>query len=304
MPPGDDALAKYWQDSVAFTKSNPPVIDMRIQRALADTMHVLSSEPTEVIYEEEPNLTFRGPALWVIPLAARNSPNVIMYFHGGGFISHSNASHRKMCGHIAKATGAKLLMVDYRLAPEHVFPAAIEDAVDAYKWLLTNSYRPHHIATMGDSAGGNLCTSVVLKLRELDEPLPAAIVAISPLYDLESTSGTIDTNAETEALITRETLERTRGMAVPQDQWKNPLVHILDADPTDLPPIYLTAGNYEVLLDHATRFADKATRAGVDVELEVAPGMQHVYTAMAGRHEQADKSIDAIGKWLQKKFEK
>jgi acetyl esterase/lipase len=177
-----------------------------------------------------------------------------------------------MAAHFGKAAGVKVLMIDYRLAPEHQFPTQIEDAVRSYRWLLEKGYKPESIATMGDSAGGNLCTAVVLKLRELGEPLPAAVVPISPWYDMKFTEGTIDTCADTDAIIHRETLQTTVDAFIQPKDVKNPLAHILDADPKGLPPMYLVTGGYETLRDNATKFAEKAKNAGVKVELEVADG--------------------------------
>jgi acetyl esterase/lipase len=207
-----------------------------------------------------------------------------------------------MAAHFGKAAGVKVLMVDYRLAPEHQFPAQLDDAIESYKWLLRKGYKPKNIATMGDSAGGNLCTAVVLKLRELGEPLPRAIVPISPWYDMKFTEGTIDTCAETDALVRRGTLQLTVDAFIKPDDINNSLAHILDADPKGLPPMFITAGGYETLRDNATKFAEKAKAAGVEVELDIADGHQHVFTFMAGKDKRADETITNAGKWLQKQF--
>jgi epsilon-lactone hydrolase len=119
---------------------------------------------------------------------------------------------------------------------------------------------------------------------------------------MENIGGTMVTNADTDALVQRETSQGMVLRFLPEAERKNPLVHIIDADPTGLPPMYILAGGYETLLDNATRFADNAKKVGVDVELEIAPGMQHVYTLMAGRHELADKSIANVGEWLKRQF--
>ncbi|KIW06193.1 uncharacterized protein PV09_02673 [Verruconis gallopava] len=303
MPPGNDALAKYFQATVALRQKDPRISeDLEVARACANNIASLASEPTEVMYQDEPDLTFLGPALWCIPLAARDSPNVILYFHGGGYVTNSIASHRKMAAHFGKAAGMKVLMVEYWLAPEHKFPTQLENAVDSYKFLLKKGYKPENIATMGDSAGGNLCTAVVLKLRELGEPLPRAIVPISPWYDMKFPDGTIDTCVETDALIRREGLQlMVDAFLHPKDQ-SDPLAHILDADPKGLPPMYIAVGGYETLRDNATKFAEKARGAGVEVELDIADGQQHVYTFMAGKDKLADQTISSAGKWLRAKL--
>lgn len=263
---------------------------------------MLASEPTEVMYADEPDLTCAGPSLWCIPLSARDSKNVILYFHGGGFVTNSLASHRKMAAHFGKAADMKVLMVDYRMAPEHQFPAYLDDAVKSYKWLLQKGYKPENIATMGDSAGGNLCTALVLKLKETGDPLPKAIVPISPWYDLHALEGTMETNAENDALIDREAIGRLLPLIYKGDDAKTPLAQILDADPTGLPPMYIIVGGYETLRDNGEKFYEKAKKAGVKAELEVGEGHQHVYTFMAGKDPQADKTIANTGKWLRAQF--
>lgn len=299
MPPGNDALAQLFQQTATLSAKDPKMSEDRaLMRAVSDGCHILASEPAEVIYADEPDLTFLSPSLWCIPLAARTSPSVILYFHGGGFVTNSPNSHRKMAAHFAKAAGMQLLLIDYRMAPEHQFPAQIEDAVESYKWLLKKGYKPGNIVTMGDSAGGNLSTALALKLRELGEPLPGAIVPISPWYDMLFKDGTIDTCVDTDALIRRATLQRLVDSFIKPEDRENPLAHVLDADPKGLPPMYIVAGGYETLRDNATRFADKAKKAGVQVELEIREGQQHVYTFMAGKDRNADATIANVGKWL------
>jgi len=146
MPPGNDALAQLL--ALTFERSASPAIgqDLGLLRTIMEDITTCASEPTEVIYEEVPSAGGR-PALWHIPLSARDSKNVILYFHGGGFVTNSLNSHRKMIGHLAKWAGCKALALDYRLAPESRFPSQIDDAVEAYKWLLAQGYKPSNIAT-------------------------------------------------------------------------------------------------------------------------------------------------------------
>jgi monoterpene epsilon-lactone hydrolase len=223
---------------------------------------------------------------------------------GGGFVTNTTSSHRKMVGHLAKAAKCKAFSVEYRLAPEAQFPAQLDDAVEAYRWLLKQGYKSSNIATAGDSAGGNLATATVLKLRELGEPLPAAIIGFSPWYDLDGSEGTIITNNDTDALVHAETLGMMRTMFLGDHDPKDPLANVLLADPKGLPPMYLAAGGFETLLDSSTKFAEKAKKAGVEVELEIAEGMQHVFPFMAGNDERADRTISNAGNWVQGKFEK
>jgi len=305
MPPGTDPVAVAFSTLAKRLADNPSVAqDLPLLRASLEEIHKVATEPTEVMYEEVLSAGGR-PALWIIPISARDSPNVILYFHGGGFVTNSVASHRKMVGHLAKSAGCKALSVEYRLAPEHRFPAQIEDGVAAYQWLLEQGYKPSSIATSGDSAGGNLATSVVLKLRELHEPLPAAIVGLSPWYDMEIDSGTMNSNHDTDAFVHKDTLGLMRALFLPENHdTRDPLANPLYADLKGLPPMYLAAGGYETLLGDSTRFAEKARKAGVSVELEVQERMQHVYPFMAGNHEQADQTIRNMGEWLKGKMGK
>ena len=259
-----------------------------------------AAEPTDVTYEE---VDAGGvPALWCKPIGAADD-RVVLYTHGGGFVSNTMHSHRKVAAHLAKAARTRALVIDYRLAPEHPFPAQLEDAVQAYRWLLDQGIAPEHIATAGDSAGGNLATSVVLKLRDEGLPLPAAIVGLSPWYDMECDGPTMQTNAATDALVQQAVVENMSTMFLGESgSRQDPLANPLHADAHGLPPIFLTAGTHETLQDNAERFADIAKNANVDVTLELEDGMQHVFQFMAGRSQEADASIERIGGWLQQRL--
>ncbi|MHA6797284.1 alpha/beta hydrolase (plasmid) [Pseudonocardia bannensis] len=300
MPsPQSDALRARFL-AMAARKAANPEMDLPTMRDMQEALHLETAEPEGVSYAE---VSAGGvPALWCQPDGAVPD-RVLLYLHGGGFVTNSMHSHRKLAAHVAKAAGVRALVLDYRLAPEHPFPAQLEDAVAAYRWLLAQGLRAEHIATAGDSAGGNLATSVVLKLREEGEPLPAAIVGFSPWYDLECLGKTLDTNAATDVLVQRAELE----MLVPMFLGENgspsdPLANPLRADPTGLPPMFLTAGDHETLQDDAERFAEQATAAGVDVTVEIAPGMQHIYPLMAGRAPEADAVIAGVAAWVRPKL--
>ena len=294
-----DALRARFEAMTGRMAANPEM-DLFAMRAMLEEVHLEASEPEGVTYAE---VDAGGvPAMWCMPLDAA-ADRVIFYTHGGGFVTNTMHSHRKLVGHLAKAVGTRALVIDYRLAPENPFPAQLEDAVAAYRWLLAQEgVRPEHVATAGDSAGGNLATTLVLKLRDLGEPLPAAIVAFSPWYDMES-KGDFDTNAATDALVTRELAQGMATMFLGEaGSPTDPLANPLHADPTGLPPMFLSAGGAETLRDNAERFADKARAAGVDVTVEVTPGMQHVFPFMAGRAPEVDATFANVGAWLRPKL--
>jgi len=272
-----------------------PSMDLPALRGMLEELHVQAAEPTGVTYEE---VEAGGrPAMLCSPQGA-DTDRVVLYFHGGGFVSNSMHSHRKLAAHLAKATGCAALVPDYRLAPEHPFPTQIEDAAAAYRWLLDRGFGHDHIAFAGDSAGGNLATALALKLRDEGAPLPAAIVGFSPWYDLESLEGTLDTNAATDAFVQRAVVQNMAALYLAGASPRHPLANPLAADPTGLPPIYLAVGDHETLQDNAERFADLAKNAGVEVTLEISPGMQHVYPFMAGRAPEADATIAEVAQWL------
>jgi acetyl esterase/lipase len=272
-----------------------PDMDLEQVRFLLEECGTMASEPTEVTYEE---VDAGGvPSILIRPLAAA-SDRVIVYTHGGGCVTNTAASHRKLAGHLAKAAGVHALVVDYRLAPENPFPAQIEDTLKAHGWLRENGYRPEHTATAGDSAGGNLAITTVLKLRELGEALPAATIAFSPWVDMENIGETMKTNAESDALVQRDLSANMAGLYLGEASATNPLANPLYADLTGFPPVFVSAGGAETLLDNATRFVERAQAAGVDTTYEEVAGQQHVYQFMAGRSADADRTITNVAAWL------
>lgn len=277
-----------------------PEMQLPAMRDLFEEWHLVTGEPTEVTYEE---VDADGvPSVWCIP-AGCAADRVVLYTHGGGFVVGSRHTHRKLAGHLAKAIGCRALVVDYRRAPEHPFPAQLDDSVRAYRWLLAQGIEAGHIATAGDSAGGNLAISVALKLREDGDPLPAALLPMSPWLDMEHKGETLESNAATDALVQRSVLEGMSAAFLGADgSATDPLANPLYADPAGLPPIFMNAGGAESLLDNAQRFEAIAKRAGVEVRLDVAEGMQHVYPFLAGRAPEGDKAVNDMADWVRPKL--
>jgi len=278
-----------------------PEIDLATRRDIAETVHLAAREPEAVSYAE---VDAGGvPALWCIPEGG-DPACVLLHSHAGGTVVTSMHTDRKALGHIAKAVGARALVVDYRRSPEHKFPAQIDDMERAYRWLLSRGIRPENIASIGHSVGGNLAVSLVMTLRDKGVPLPAAILSVSPWYDIEAKNETVDSNADTDVLITRAALETFReawigGTGV---AWNDPRVNMLYADLTDLPPIMVYYGAHEVLAGEAVVFAKRAKDAGVDVSLHSLPEGQHNFIWGAGRVPEADRAIQQIGGWLRLKL--
>ena len=242
------------------------------------------------------------PAEWITtPDVISN--HVILYLHGGGYIAGSIATHRDLVGRISRAAKARILIIDYRLAPEHPFPAALDDAVKAYQWLVSNEkIDPKNIIIGGDSAGGGLAISILVKLREKGIGLPIAAFCLSPWTDLAGTGETIKTKAELDPFVTPKDGEFMAKLYLKETDPKNYLASPLYADLEGLPPLYIQVGTSEILLDDSLRLAEKAKKAGVDVELDVWEDMIHVFAAFASWAPEGQQAIEKIGKFIQKHF--
>ncbi len=241
------------------------------------------------------------PCLWAVPHGCRED-RVLLALHGGGCVTGSRFSHRKLFAHVAQAVGCQALIVDYRRAPEHQFPSQVNEVLKVYEWLLKRGIKPHHIATIGDSAGGNLCTTVVLAAKASKLPLPAAVLPLSPWYDMEATAPSFDTNAKVDRLISREMSLNMSGLYLGSASPQDPLANPLHADLTGYPPTYLQVGGFEAIMDDALRFAARAKAAGVDVRCDVYPEMQHVWHFMAGKAPEADDAIQKLAAWVKPKL--
>ena len=241
------------------------------------------------------------PAAWTIPDGADDS-RVILYLHGGAFVIGSIESHWKMVARMARAAGCRALVIDYRLAPEHQFPAAVDDSVRAYRWLLAEGYRPDRIVIAGDSAGGTLTASTLLSLRDAGDPLPAAGVMLSPATDMEMSSETFKTKAREDPLIRRAWGGKCIGMYLGSADRRDPLASPLYADLKGLPPLLIQVGTREVLLDDSKRFAERAREAGVEVDLEVWDGMFHVWHFNCGRMPESNDAVRKIGSYCREKM--
>jgi monoterpene epsilon-lactone hydrolase len=290
--PESAALADAYRALAARFGANP---DMSLEqlREMFDTLGQQQAEPRDVTYEE--TVAGSRPAIWAMPVGAA-AGRVILYTHGGGYIAHSMATSRKLVGHLASAAGARALIPDYRLAPEHRYPAALDDAVAAYKYLLDTGHAPERIAFAGESAGGNLAAATIVRARELGLPLPAAYVGFSPWFDLLGESPSFDNGKD--LFLLRPVSQMMAGMYLGDEDAHQPETNPLHADLHGFPPSHLTVGADESLVDAVTDFATKARAAGVDSSLEIAEGMQHAFQWMAGRAPEADASITRAGKWI------
>lgn len=238
------------------------------------------------------------PSEWLEPDEV--SPGrVILYLHGGGYVICSSTTHRGMAARIARASGSRLLLIDYRLAPEHPFPAALDDALVAYHHLLEAGNDPRHILIGGDSAGGGLTLAATLWLRDHQEPLPAALFLLSPWTDLTFSGDSAHTRAKRDPLLTIRDDWLTNAYAGSQPL-THPYISPLFANLTGLPPMFIQVGTEEILYDDSTRLLEAARQAGVDAELETWPDLWHVFQAYAPYIPEAVKAIDRIGEFVRK----
>jgi epsilon-lactone hydrolase len=260
---------------------------------------VLTTEPGGLDYLE---VDAGGvPAMWAVPKGCAED-RVLVCIHGGGFVSGSMYTHRKLFAHLARAVGARALIVGYRLLPDGVHPVPVDDVVSAFRWLLDQGIAAGNIAFTGDSAGGGLAITAQLRARARGLPLPAAAMPISPWVDMEVTGETMRSNSGKDALFNQVWVEQLAasflGGGSPRDPYANPLY----ADLTGLGPIYIQVGDQELLLDDGRRLAEHARQAGVDVRLDVFPEQQHTFQMAAGRAPEADDAIRRLAEWVRPKL--
>lgn len=293
-----NAIKELYGNWVATMGANPEM-SLDETRLMFEQWGDITGEPGGVDYIEEDC----GGVLcmWANPKGA-TTDRVLICTHGGGYVCSSMYTHRKVFGHLAKATGCRALILNYRRAPEATHPAQVEDAVKVYSWLLDQGIKPEHIATTGDSAGGALCTTMLLAIRDQGLPLPAAGMPMSPYYDMEFTGETMQTKADVDCLVSKEIAQTMAGTFLGDASPKDPLANPFYADLKGLPPLYIQVGNDETLLDDSVRFEAKARAAGVEVKLDIFPEMQHVFQFMAGMAPEADEAIEQMAAWVRPKI--
>jgi acetyl esterase/lipase len=240
------------------------------------------------------------PAEWVAAPDAADD-QVLLYLHGGGYMGGSMRSHRVMLSRLSRASGMRVLGLEYRLAPENPFPAAVEDSIAAYRWLLSQGVESKNIAIAGDSAGGGLTPATLIALRYVGEPMPAAGVCISPWVDLEGIGGSMTTNAEVDLIVQRELLDVLANLYLGNRDRRTPLAAPLYADLQGLPPLLIQVGSSETLLDDSNRLTERAKAAGVDATLEVWEDMIHTWHLFAPILPEGQQAIERIGEFLRQR---
>jgi len=259
----------------------------------------LTAEPRGVDYIEVDADGTTG--MWIRPKGAVED-RVIFYSHGGGFVSGSIYTHRKMVGHLAKALGCRGLLFKFPYAHERKYPAQLETALTVYRWLLDQPVQPEHIVVAGESAGAILTIGVLQRARETGLPQPAAAMIMSGWFDLTATGASFVTNGEKDPFFTKARVEWLASNLVGDGDRRDPLASPLNADLAGFPPIYLQAGGDETLVDDSRMFAERARQAGVEVRLDVFPEMLHSFQMMAGRAPEADDAIRRLAEWVEPKL--
>ena len=237
------------------------------------------------------------PAEWIRAPQVRTD-RVLLYFHGGGYVVGSMRTHRPMLAEISRASGFSVLGLDYRLAPENPFPAPVEDALAAYRWLLHTGVESNHIVLGGDSAGGGLVVSALVAIRYAGEPMPAAGVCISPWVDMEATGASFVSNAKTDPSVSRERILHIAKTYLAGKNPRAPLASPLHADLRELPPLLSIVGSIETLLDDARALTERARAAGVEAVLEVWDDMPHVWTHFAAILPEGQQAVERIGDFM------
>jgi epsilon-lactone hydrolase len=290
------ALYRGWAAALAAE----PEMPLDALRLMFEHWGDVTAEPGGVDYLE----TTAGnvPALWAVPKAGAGD-RALLCLHGGGYVTGSMYTHRKVYGHLAKAIGCRALILDYRRAPEHVHPAQVDDAAAAYRWLLGEGFAPSHLALTGDSAGGALAVTALLRARERGLPMPAAAMPLSPWVDLECKGETLVANRDKDAIVQQEVVETMAATFIGDGgNRRDPSANPLYADLAGLPPVYIQVGGDETLLDDSRRLAERARATGVEVRLDVFPGMQHVFHFSAGHLAEADDAIRRLALWVRPKL--
>jgi len=294
-----EQLVSVYKGWIAALGANPnmPLDEMRV---MFEHWGDVTAEPGGVDYIE----TDAGgvPALWAVPKNCAED-RVLLCSHGGGYVTGSMYTHRKVYGHFAKAVGCRALIVHYGRAPENLHPGPVDDMAKSYRWLLDQGIAANHIALIGDSAGGGLAITTILRARERGLPVPAASIPLSPWLDMNGAGETFETNRERDVLVAREIVQgmATTFLGATGDRG-DPLANPLNADLRGLPPVYVQVGGFETLLSDSLALAEALRQAGVEVKIDVYPEMQHVFHVLAGVAPEADEAIRHAAAWVRPKL--
>lgn len=271
---------------------------LEVQRATLDAMGAQSELPANLMVER--SVLAGVPVELLTPV--QRERRVVLHLHGGGFAMGSAGSHRALAGRIGEACKARVVLPEYRLAPEHPFPAGLDDALAVYRALLTSGTPAEQILVTGDSAGGNLAVALMFRLRAAGLPMPRALLLLSPLLDLTCSGETMQTRAEVDPWLKPELFAPIVGCYLGGADLADPLCSPLFGNLAGLPPMLLQVGDHEILLSDSTRMAERAEAAGVEVELEVYPQVWHVFHLMAPMLPEAMQAFARMREFVDARF--
>ena len=293
------AVTPQLEELIGLLKAASSEPRATVEEARASYEHRMSSLKLDADVTTERMGAGGVPAEWVsAPGAAED--RVVLYLHGGYYVIGSMRTHRVYLSRLSRATGTRVLGLDYRRAPENPFPAALEDTLAAYRWLLSNGFDPKKIAIGGESAGGGLTVAACVALRYVGDPVPGAAVCISSWADLAHTGDSITSNAAVDPTVTLERgTEMSRLYLAGRDP-TTPLASPVYADLHGLPPMLIMAGSIEILRDDSVRLAKNAKDAGVDATLEIWDDMPHNWPMYAHMLPEGQQAVDRIGEFVRK----
>jgi epsilon-lactone hydrolase len=284
-------------DLDAFLRRAPVDFSLPIDALRAGFEEAMSHVPVADDVHQTP-VTVGGVGALDIVVEGTASANVILYLHGGGYVIGSAKSSVPLAAELARRTSAKVITLDYRLAPENPFPAAVDDARDAYQGLLSQGVAPGNIALAGESAGGGLAIAAALALRDGQVPLPASILVMSPWVDLTLSGSTLVEKQLVDATLTGDGLRRSAGDYVGSADATNPSISPIFADLHGLPRLLIQSGSREILLSDALRLASRAADDDVRVILDVVPGAPHVFQAYAAMLDEGEAALNRAADFL------
>jgi acetyl esterase/lipase len=246
----------------------------------------------------DPFLMGNIPAFWISTSDA-SKDHAILFFHGGGFMVGSTDDHLDLCGKLSYSTGCRVLSIDYRLSPEHIFPSALNDCAASYLWLIRTGLNPSLIVPIGISAGGNLVLSLLQKLRAMDIPLPKGAVCISPAVDLTSRESVFEKNADKDWLL-KDSFELMRKVYLRGHDPKDPLVSPIYGNLNNFPSLFIQVGTHEILFEDVSAFYKKAKESDVDASFDAWKGMFHCWQIFSSVLPEGQQAIDNIGAYIKR----
>jgi monoterpene epsilon-lactone hydrolase len=287
---------------IQMMKAQPIVQNATVEQQRAGFEQIAAMLPVDADIKREPVTANGVKSEWVSAPGA-DAGRAILYLHGGGYVIGSINTHRALAGRLSRAAKARVLVIDYRLAPEHPHPAPVEDSVAAYRWMLAQGIKPSRIAVAGDSAGGGLTAATLVAIRDAKLPVPAAGALLSPWVDMEGIGESMTTKDKADPMVHKEGLLNMAKAFLGGQNPRTPLAAPLYADLAGLPPLLIQVGTSETLLSDASRFAERAKKAGVNVTYEPWDNMIHVWQLFAPILDEGQQAIEKIGAFVRKHAE-